>query len=175
MRALYNLFLLLALWPGLGAAAEDPQRPQGIRALDAGPAPALHLVDLDGRAFDLDARRGHWVFVHFWASWCVPCRREMPSIQRMAEALQDRGPMVVLVNTAEDEDTIFEFLGAVAPELASLMDRDGLVTEAWQPRGLPATYLVDPDGRLRFRALGGLPWDEPPYIEFLEGVSRGDR
>ena len=80
---------------------------------------------------------------------------------------------IVLVNTAENEDTIFEFLGAVAPELQSLMDSDGLVTEAWQPRGLPATYLVDPGGRLRYQALGGLPWDEPPYRDFLQAISNG--
>ncbi len=61
-----------------------------------------------------------------------------------------------------------------SPAPASLTDRDGLVTEEWQPRGLPASYLVDPGGRLRFQALGGLPWDEAPYMDFLKRISIRD-
>jgi len=173
-RALLKLCLLLVLSFGLQAVEQGPPIPQGILALGGSPAPALRLTDIDGREFNLGDQRGHWVFVHFLASWCAPCRREMPSIQRMAAALRERGPEVVLVNTAEDEDTIFEFLAAVALEFASLTDRDGLVTEGWQPRGLPASYLVDPGGRLRFQALGGLPWDEAPYIDFLKRISIRD-
>ena len=67
---------------------------------------------------------------------------------------------------------MFTFLGIVAPELVPLMDTDGLVTEAWQPRGLPATYLVDPGGRIQYRALGGREWEQPAYLEFLRGLDR---
>lgn len=162
--------LLLALVLALAAAPRAPvggDLPKGILALDPRPAPALRLADIDGRGYDLEADRGRWVFVHFWASWCGPCRREMPAIARMQARLGEQGPALVLVNTAEDADTIFEFLAAVAPSLESLSDRDGLVTEAWRPRGLPATYLVDPAGRLRYQALGGRDWDEEPYLGFL--------
>ena len=75
---------------------------------------------------------------------------------------------IVIINTAESEDTVFEFLAAVAPDLNPLMDKDGLVTEHWQPRGLPATFLVDPAGRLQYLALGGRPWDAPEYMRFLK-------
>jgi hypothetical protein len=79
----------------------------------------------------------------------------------------------ILINTAETEDEVFTFLGVVAPELelAPLMDDDGLVTEVWQPRGLPATYLVDPDGRIRYQALGGREWEKPAYMAFLRGLA----
>ena len=77
---------------------------------------------------------------------------------------------MLLVNTAEDEDTVFTFLAGVAPELHTLLDKDGLATEAWGPRGLPATYLVDPQGRVRYQALGGRPWDEPDYMNFLKAL-----
>ena len=171
MSALRTGFLLLAwLFAALAAAAEQAV-PQGILALSPRPAPALRLADMDGEAFALTQARGRWVFVHFWASWCVPCRREMPAIQRMAEHLGQNEPLIVLVNTAEDEDTLFSFLAATAPDLPSLMDRDGMATEAWEPRGLPATYLVDPEGRVRYQALGGRPWDEAIYLEFLKGLA----
>jgi hypothetical protein len=54
--------------------------------------------------------------------------------------------------------------------LTPLLDYDGLVTEAWQPRGLPSTFLVDPQGQLRYLALGGRPWNKPQYIQFLERI-----
>ena len=56
--------------------------------------------------------------------------------------------------------------------MSSLMDSDGQATEAWEPRRLPATYLVDPQGLIRYQALGGLPWDQPAYLQFLERLPR---
>jgi thiol-disulfide isomerase/thioredoxin len=144
--------------------------PPGVMRVDGMPAPALKLANLDGEDYDLANSRGHWVFVHFWASWCGPCRREMPSIQRMTDMLADSGIEFLLVNTAETEDEVFTFLGIVAPDLMPLMDLDGQVTEVWQPRGLPATYLVGPDGRIQYQALGGREWEQPAYLDFLRGL-----
>jgi thiol-disulfide isomerase/thioredoxin len=171
--ALHALGWLMVLLPGQLSAAQDPVPPEGVRIYSAGPAPALQLSDMDGTSFSLqDQGRGQWVFVHFWASWCGPCRREMPAIERMAAQLEGEALRVVLVNTAETEDTVFAFLAETAPALGSLMDRDGQVTEAWQPRGLPATYLVDPQGQMRYQALGGRPWDKDQYLEFLRRLIR---
>ena len=75
-----------------------------------------------------------------------------------------------MINTAENEDTIFNFMGIVAPDMNSLMDRNGEVTEQWQPRGLPTTFLIDPQGRKRYMAIGGRQWDTRPYIDFLRAL-----
>ena len=99
----------------------------------------------------------------------------MPSIQRMEALLGDADLDIVLVNTAETEDEVFAFLAVVAPDLMPLLDSDGLVTEAWQPRGLPATFLVDPQGRIQYQALGGRGWDQPAYLAFLQGLDRAAR
>ena len=151
-------------------AATAAELPQGVIRIDAKPAPALQLDNLDGEAYDLEDSQGRWRFVHFWASWCGPCRKEMPSIDRMTRLLADSDIEFVLVNTAETEDSVFTFLGIVAPDLVPLLDNDGLVTEAWQPRGLPATYLVDPEGLIQYQALGGREWDQPAYQEFLRSL-----
>lgn len=161
---LFTALLLASVAPQAGGL------PPGVMAMDGRPAPALKLEDLDGNAYDLADSRGHWAFVHFWASWCGPCRREMPTIQKLTETLQDDRLEIVMVNTAETEDEVFTFLGIVAPDLVPLMDTDGLVTEAWQPRGLPATFLVDPGGHLRYLALGGREWHTGPYRDFLRSL-----
>ena len=159
--------MLLLLTPLAGNAVELPP---GVLTVTDRLAPDLKLDNLDGEPYDLAGSSGHWRFVHFWASWCGPCRREMPSIQQMIPQLEGSGIEFVLVNTAQTDDEAFTFLGIVAPELIPLMDYDGLVTEAWQPRGLPATYLVDPAGHIRYQALGGRPWEQPQYLEFLRAL-----
>jgi thiol-disulfide isomerase/thioredoxin len=156
------------LWfAALPALAADPL-PRGLMVLDGREAPPLVLNDLDGERWDIGAARGRWLFVHFWATWCGPCRKEMPTIQAIFPKFDASQLEIVLINTAESEDTVFAFLAEVAPDLTPLMDSDGLVTEQWQPRGLPATFFVDPDGRLQYLALGGRPWDSPEYLEFVQ-------
>lgn len=143
--------------------------PKGIIQLDGMSAPALVLTDLEGSTtYDINNAKGRWVFVHFWATWCGPCRREMPLIQTIYPQFKNSRLEIILVNTAESEDVVFTFMGDVAPDLNPLLDLDGSVTERWQPRGLPATYLVDPNGKLRYVALGGRPWDKPVYLDFLQ-------
>jgi len=169
-----TLTLCLLMWT-LACAADLPTPPKGIRVYETGSAPNFTLKDIDGETIELDTTRGKWVFLHFWASWCGPCRKEMPAIQRMSELIQDQKLAIVLVNTAENEDTIFSFLGETGTELNSLMDRDGLVTEAWQPRGLPTTFIIDPNGLVRFQAIGGREWDKAPYTGFLRELLNTNR
>ena len=149
----HHLWLVL-LWLSLtspGMAVEPMELPKGILQLKPYSAPTTDLKDLDGESYNLYEGKGAWVFVHFWASWCGPCREEMPAIQNMANTLQPEGFKLAMINTAEDEDTVFSFLSAYAPDVRPLMDRDGQVTEIWQPRGLPATYLIDPKGQVRYQ------------------------
>lgn len=162
-QAIAALLLLAAACSGMAGE----MLPKGILKLDGRQAPPLVLDNMDGESWDISQARGHWVFVHFWATWCGPCREEMPTIQTIFPQFDADDMEIVLINTAESEDTVFAFLAAVAPDITPLMDSDGLVTERWQPRGLPATYFVDPQGKLQYLALGGRPWDTPEYIEFL--------
>jgi thiol-disulfide isomerase/thioredoxin len=164
----WRLMMMLALL--FLASSEAFALPKGIMQLDSKPAPALKLKNMDGELYDLQAHKGQWQFVHFWATWCGPCRREMPTIQALYGKIDAAKMNIVLVNTAESEDMVFSFLAAVAPDLVPLMDVDGQVTEVWQPRGLPATFLVGPEGNLHYLALGGRPWDKGDYVAFLKGL-----
>jgi thiol-disulfide isomerase/thioredoxin len=145
--------------------------PAGLLTQEPRPAPELRLADMDGRVTDLRELRGAWVLVHFWAGWCGPCRRELPTLQRLRELEPPLRLEIVLVNTAETDDEVFGFLSIVTPDLPTLMDRDGQVTERWQPRGLPASFLVDPSGAIRYLALGGRDWSSPEYRAFLRRLA----
>ncbi|NOQ90654.1 MAG: redoxin domain-containing protein, partial [Gammaproteobacteria bacterium] len=143
MKNLLNVFKLLIFTLGFclsqaafaNNATADIKVPFGIRHYDIGAAQNFTLDDIDGEKFELRNTKGHWVFLHFWASWCGPCREEMPAVQKLSEVMQGKNFQIVMINTAEDEDTIFEFLGTIDVELNSLMDVDGMVTEIWKPRG----------------------------------------
>ncbi len=164
---------VLALWLGLAGSvlASEPVLPRGLLTLDGRPAPELRLADMDGKSTDLAQLRGRWVMVHFWAGWCGPCRKEMPTLSAMLRALPPERLTLLLINSAETDDEVFSFLASVGMELPALMDRDGRVTERWQPRGLPSTFLVDPEGRLRYLALGGRDWASAPYLGFLRALA----
>lgn len=158
------------LYASLAAAIEVPK---GILVLNGRPAPALKLADMEGKTVDLATLRGQWVLVHFWASWCGPCRKEMPTLDQLSKTIPTQKFRILLINTAESDDEVFSFLPTVSPDLNALMDRDGKVTERWQPRGLPSSFIVDPQGRLRYLALGGRDWMSIPYLDFVKQLSVG--
>ena len=175
MKLMTKLLILIvfSLFPALVTA--EITAPDGIIRLDGRAAPGLNLQDVDGNTYNIKQSRGKWVFVHFWAAWCGPCRREMPTVQRMTEKLKETAIDIVLVNTAETDDEVFNFLGVVAPDMSTLMDRDGLVTERWQPRGLPASFFVSPEGTLEYIALGGREWDKPRFLNFVIQVTQSTK
>jgi len=167
---LIRILIVILLFISVSTVTTAQSLPKGLITLDGRPALELKLNNIDGEPYNLSNSKGHWVFVHFWASWCGPCRREMPTIQNMSSIMAKTSLEIVLINTAESEDMVFSFLGIVAPDLIPLMDTDGLVTQKWQPRGLPSTFMVDPEGKLRYLALGGREWDSKPFLNFLNSL-----
>ena len=176
MKNLPNIFSLFIITLSLlsaetvfaGNTGSDIKTPFGIRDYNIGVAPNFSLQDIDGETFELAKAKGDWIFLHFWASWCGPCQEEMPTIQKLADAMQKENFRIVMINTAEDEDTVFEFLSGINVELNTLMDLDGQVTETWKPRGLPTTFLISPQGEVKYQAIGGREWGEPVYVNFLK-------
>lgn len=167
---LFRWLLLLALAPIVPPSlAQQPGK--GLTALaDRPEAPEFELMDIDGGTHRLSDYRGKVLIVNFWATWCPPCREEMPSMQRAWGQLEQDGILMLAVNVGEDEDTIFQFTANYPVEFPLLMDRDSSVVGAWPVRGLPTTFVVDPEGRLAYRAIGGREWDDPQLLESVRGL-----
>jgi thiol-disulfide isomerase/thioredoxin len=151
-------------------AAELPPLSHRVTVLeDPVPAPPLRLEDIDEVEHDLADLRGRLVLVNFWATWCPPCRREMPSMERLYQKLKERGLTVLAVDVGEDADTIFAFTGQLdpAPTFPLLIDPDSNAAQDWGVKGLPTSFVVDPEGRVIIRAVGGTEFDDPAAIDQL--------
>ena len=167
MTAAARAVLVFALMLPLHAAhAAAP--PQTMTAVPNQPAaPEFALKDIDRKLHRLTESRGKVVLVNFWATWCPPCRREMPSMQRAWKQLKGENFEMYAVNVGEDEDTIFGFTFSTGVELTFpiLLDRDAQVVKAWPVVALPTSFIVDTRGRIVYRAVGGREWDDPALLE----------
>jgi thiol-disulfide isomerase/thioredoxin len=138
-----------------------------------GPAPGLALKDIEGRAHELTDYRGKVVLVNFWATWCEPCRQEMPSIQRLSQKLAGKPFVVLAVNVDEPESRVRNFLNQTRFDLPVLLDINKSATREWGARLLPVTFLVGPDGRLRYRVLGDMDWSSPKAVNVISELLAG--
>ncbi|HEX5092327.1 MAG TPA: TlpA disulfide reductase family protein [Burkholderiales bacterium] len=141
-----------------------------------GPTPGLRLQDLHGREHRLADYRGRVVLVNFWATWCAPCREEMPSIGRLRRSLAGQPFEVLAVNVGEPASRIEKFRAQVPMDFPVLLDADTAAARAWKARFLPASYLVDADGRVRYTVYGALDWAGPAArAKVLELLGRAPR
>ncbi|QVQ25147.1 TlpA family protein disulfide reductase [Achromobacter deleyi] len=122
------------------------------------PTPPLTLPDLSGRERKLSAWRGNVVIVSFWATWCDPCRDEIPIMSTMAKRHREEGLRLVAVNVGESPAKISAFLAKWPVAGTVLHDRNSAASKKWEAVGLPANYLVDRGGSIRYWHLGELDW-----------------
>ena len=130
--------------------------------------PALALEDLGGNSYTLADYRGQVVLVNFWASWCSPCLVEMPGIQRLKQAMADTPFAILAVNSKESKSVIWRFRNLLRVNFTLLMDTDGAVTKDWDVQIYPTSYLIGPDGDIRFVAYGAMDWDSEEVMQVID-------
>jgi peroxiredoxin len=140
------------------ARSQRPPSPQAGFA-----APDFTLETPDGETVSLADLRGQVVLVNFWATWCPPCRAEMPAIQQMYERYRDQGFTVLAVDMQETDAQVAAFVDEMGLTFPILMDRDGSVSARYQVKALPSTFFIDREGIIQNVTLGG-PM-APAFIE----------
>lgn len=124
--------------------------------LAGNPAPSFELVDLDGRPMSLVELRGRPVVLNFWATWCPPCRDEMPLLDAAQDRYREQGLVIVGILFEDSADDARRFLSTYAIGYPTLLDPGGRTAIDYGVFGLPETYFVDRGGTVRYRHIGAI-------------------
>ena len=135
-------------------------------------APDFTLKSLDGGNLRLDEYRGQVVLINFWASWCGPCRQEMPLLDRLHQRYEDTGFAVLGVNVEGEVAPAREIVDKTNVSFPVLIDKGQLVSELYKLEAMPSTVVVDRDGRIRYIHRGYKPGDEAKYVEVVKELIR---
>jgi peroxiredoxin len=164
------LFILLPWWVGAVVHAQD--EPVLMPVGDQVSAPDFSLPGPDGRIYRLADYRGLPIILNFWATWCPPCRAEMPSMQRAHDLLAGEGIAVIAINVGDDAAAIAEFLAEFPVSFPLPMDQDSMIAQRYPIIGLPTTFVIDAEGRLAFSAVGEQAWDDPALLDQVRALKR---
>lgn len=159
--------VLLAMYTPAWAGDASKQSLPPIKEFSA---PEFVLPGEDGKTYRLSDFRGKVVVLNFWATWCPPCRYEMPAMERAWKKVKGKGVVFLAVNVGENEDQIFQFLGEYPVTFPILMDQKGEIVKRYPVVGLPTTYIISPNGRVTHRAVGTREWDHAKLISQLLGM-----
>ena len=137
-----------------------------------GPAPNFTLKSLSGKNLKLSEMAGNVVLINFWASWCAPCREEMPLLNALHKKYQPLGFTVLGVNVEEQVDSARGFLGDFPVDFPILLDNTNKVSKQYKVIAMPTTVLVDRDGNMRFLHEGYKSGDEKKYQQMIKKLVR---
>lgn len=140
-----------------------------IRPKVSMPAPDFTLTDMDGERRRLSDYRGDVVLIHFWATWCAPCRTEMPDIHRMSESFDDKGLKVLCVNVDRGKRQAVEsFMQEIGLHFHTLLDPKGKARKQYEIFALPTSYIIGRDGKIIGRIVGERDWSSAKSKALIE-------
>ena len=158
--------VIALLW--LVAATRERPLPPGSVVEISGPMPRVEVAGLRGEAVGAATYRGEVVVVNFWASWCGPCRREQPGLQRLHEGYGGRGVQFLGIDFKDDPAAAQTYLDEFGVTYLSVADPSGRLAHEFGVPYLPATILVDPNGQMRYLMVGAQP--EDVVWEHIDGL-----
>ncbi len=166
--------LSVVLRPNL-ATSEDPFKAlELIKPSRVQAARDFTVPSPDGRAIKLADYRGKVVFLNFWATWCLPCREEMPTMERLYQRFKDKGFMILAVSVdAEGAQVVTPFVKEHKLTFPIGLDPKMALAERYGVRAIPSSFLVDRKGRLAALALGPRDWDSKAAHAFIESLLKG--
>lgn len=138
---------------------------------DKAPIPPLTLQDLQGKTHNLNDYKGQVVLLQFWATYCVPCRKEMPSMNKLIKKMGDVPFKILAVDMGETKEEVSEFVKEVKPEFTILMDESGKSISDWRVFVAPSNFIIDPQGKIRYTLFGGVEWDSQEIINKLKALN----
>lgn len=173
MRRIY--FLLAAcMFIAIAACSKTDSTKKISAAQEKKPAPEITVVSLsDGTPLKLSALKGKVVLLNFWATWCPPCREEMPSMMKLNTAMSGKPFQMVAVSIDEGgKQDIESFFKQSGYNIPTYLDTDGSASKLYGITGVPESFIIDKQGVVAKKVIGGLAWDSPEVLSFLEGLMK---
>ncbi len=164
----FFIFTLLLLMSGLSQATS-------LKAFSGNPTPPpLALKDLQGKLHTLDDYKGKVVLVQFWATYCTPCRKEMPTMNKMIKILEKDGvPFKILaIDMGESAAQVKKFVDEVKPEFTILLDESGKSINDWKVFAVPSNFIIDPQGKIRYTLFGGVDWADEKLLAKISALAK---
>jgi len=136
----------------------------------------FHLKSVSGKRFRFSSLRDKVVLLNFWATWCPPCKKEMPSMERLYREYKPRGFEVVAVALDKSSPAVIKkFIKEMRVSFIALHDPDGITSNLYSVSGVPYSYLVNREGKIAFRVAGGLDWDEESVKSIVKDLLSGKK
>lgn len=149
-RSIIRGIILLVLACAIIYTIYNSATKEKVEALaDGDQAPDFELVDLEGNTHRLSDYKGQGVFLNFWGTWCEPCKKEMPAMERQYQQFKDQGVQVLAVNIAQSKFEVQNFVDQYDLTFPVVIDKTKSVMQAYNVGKLPATYLISPDGKVK--------------------------
>jgi thiol-disulfide isomerase/thioredoxin len=164
--------IVAALGLLLGAKAADARQhlfdAMGMAKVPPKAAPNFTLSTSDGQQVSLHQYRGKVVFLNFWATWCIPCREEMPALEQLHQTYQSQDLAILSIDLKESADQVKAFFQKHSLSFPALLDQNGSVFRDYLVSGMPTTYLIGRDGTLLARGVGGRDWTRAEALQLIQ-------
>jgi thiol-disulfide isomerase/thioredoxin len=128
------------------------------------------LSILDGQSTTLSAYKGKVLILNFWATWCGPCREEMPSMEILYKRFKNNGLEILAIDGGEDDTTVRQFIKNSNYTFPILMDRNGMVNYVYGIQAIPTSFIIDREGKILIRIIGSIKWDTPEIIKAFDAL-----
>lgn len=172
MKRLLALIVLGMLFAA--CSKKEPVAPVAVEARENGPAPEVSVLALKGGVpVQLSSLKGKVVLLNFWATWCPPCREEIPSMMKLNSAMAGKPFQMIAVSIDEGGvAAIDSFFSSSGLSLPAYTDPEGKAAKAYGITGVPETFIIDKKGVIVKKVVGGLAWDSAEVAGFLEGLMK---
>ena len=156
------LSLLIGMGPGsTGNTSNSPGSPLNADNIISSSAPDFALKDANNKTVSLSAFRGKVVLLNFWATWCPPCRAEMPALNKLYRSLKQRGLVVIAVSTDRSMEHMKDFLEKNRVDFPVVFDANRTTARQYRVFSMPTTFLIDKNGIIAEKFYGEYEWNEP--------------
>jgi peroxiredoxin len=133
-------------------------------------AKSINLKGIDGKQYQLNDFKGKVTLVNFWATWCPPCVKEIPSLNHLQAVMDHPDFRMISVNYVEEPETIRKFIKQIEVEFPILLDRSGEVARDWKVIVFPSTFIIGPDGKIIYGVNAAINWDSDETINQLKNL-----